>query len=119
MHTVEWLGSSMTNLPGKAARDFASSSCCEHIVTKPSHIDEGVLDLVLTDSPDIVGVRVDSIVGTSDHSAVLIDVVLEQHICHLVCRQEVYLKNKVDLELIVEYVKDELRLLSTHVRYHS
>ena len=32
--------------------------------------------MVLTDVPDLVGVRVGSQVGTSDHSVVLIDVVL-------------------------------------------
>ena len=47
-------------------------------VTEPTHIDEWVLDLVLTDVPDIVGVRVCSSVGTSDHSAIFIDVVLDQ-----------------------------------------
>ena len=32
-------------------------------------------------------------VGTLDHSTILIDVVLKQSTRHLVCRQEVYLKN--------------------------
>ena len=57
------------------------------MVTEPTGIDGGVLDLVLTDIPDVVGVRVGSPVGTSDHSAIFIDVVLEQPILHLVCRQ--------------------------------
>ena len=64
------------------------------MVTEPAHIDGGVLDLGLTDVPDVVGVRVGSPVGTSDHSAVLMEVMLEQPILHLVCRQEVYLKKK-------------------------
>ena len=89
---------------GKVARDFAFSSGCEQIVTKPTHIDEGVIDLVLTDVPDVVGVRVD--LSTSDDSAIFIDVMLEQSIPHLVCRQEVHLKNSVDSELVRRDVKD-------------
>ena len=58
--------------------------------TEPTHIDKEVLELVLTIVPDVVGA-----VGTSDHSAAFIDVVLEQPISHLVGRQEVYLQNSV------------------------
>ena len=54
----------------------------------PIHIDGVVLHIVLTDVPDVVEVRVDSLVGTSDHFAVSIDV-LEQPVPHLVCCQEV------------------------------
>ena len=38
--------------------------------------------------------------GFSEHSAVLIDVVLEQPILQLVCRKEICLKNAVDWELV-------------------
>ena len=55
-----------------------------------------VCDLVLTDVSDAVGVWAGSPVGTSVHSAVFINFVLKQLIPHLVCRQEVYLKNSVD-----------------------
>ena len=88
-----------------SARDFASSSGCEQMITEPTHIDGGVLDLVLTDVPDVVVVRVGSPVGILDHSAVFIDVVLEQPIPHLVCRHEVYLKNSVDWKLVRGDVK--------------
>ena len=70
-HHEECFESSTTNLHGSAARDFASSSGCEQMVTEPTQIDGGVLDLVLTDVFDIVGVRVGSSVGTSNYSAVL------------------------------------------------
>ena len=48
------------------------SSGCEQMVTEPTHVDGGVLDLVLTDVPDIIGVRVSSPGVPSDHSAVFI-----------------------------------------------
>ena len=35
-HHEQWLGSSATNLHGKAARDFASSSGCKQMVAKPT-----------------------------------------------------------------------------------
>ena len=66
------------------------------MVTKPTHIDGGVLDLVLTDVPDVAGVRNGSPVGTAEYSVIFMDVVMEQPIPHLVSRQEVYRKNFVD-----------------------
>ena len=68
-------------------------------MTEPTHIDEGVPDLMLTNVPDLVEVRSGSLVGTSDHSAIFTDAMLEQPIPHLVCRQEVYLRNSLDFEL--------------------
>ena len=62
--------------------------------------------MVLTDAHDFLGVRVGSPIGTSDHSILFIDVVLQQPIPNLVCRQEVYLKNSVDWELVRGDVKD-------------
>ena len=46
------LGSSMTNLHGRAAHDFASSGC-EQMITEPMCIDGVLLDLVLTDVPGV------------------------------------------------------------------
>ena len=58
-----------------AARDCTSSPGCEQMVTEPTYNDGKVIYLVLIDVPDVVGVRFGSHVGTSDHSAVFIDVV--------------------------------------------
>ena len=103
-HHEEWLGSSTTNLLRRAARDFTSSLGFEQMVTEPTHINGGVLDLVLTDVPDVIGVQFGSQVGASDYSALFIDVVLEQTISYLVYRQEVYHKNSVNSELVRENV---------------
>ena len=61
--------------------------------------------MVLTDVLDVVVVRVGSPVGTSDHSVVFTDVMLEQLISHFVCRQEYHLKNSLDRELVRGDVK--------------
>ena len=63
-------------------------------VTESTHIDERVLDLVLTDIADVVGIRVGSPIGTSVHSSVFTDVVLEQPVLHLVCKQAAYIPRK-------------------------
>ena len=42
-HHGEWLRYSSTNWYGRVARDFASSSGCEQMVTEPTHINGGVL----------------------------------------------------------------------------
>ena len=50
---------------------------------------------MLTNVPGLVGVRVDLPKGSSDHSAIFGDYVQEQLKLHLVCKQEVYVKNSV------------------------
>ena len=45
----------------RAARDAASSSYCKQMITEPTHIDGGVLDLVLTDVHYIAGDEVASL----------------------------------------------------------
>ena len=71
----------------------------------PTHIERGDLDLLLTYVPGVVEVRAGSPVGASDRIAVFTDVVLEQYCPPLVCRQDVYLKNSVNWELVREDVK--------------
>ena len=44
------------------------------MVTEPTHIDTGTLDLVLTDARDLVRIRDSSPIGTSNHSALFIDI---------------------------------------------
>ena len=72
------------------------------MVTQPTYIDNRIFDLVLKDVHDLVEVRVGSPVETSDYRRIFSDVVLEQPIPHLMCRQEVYLKNCVDWSLVRE-----------------
>ena len=72
----KWRGFSTTTVHSRASLDFASSASCEQMVTEPKNIYIEVLDLVLTDA-DFDKVRVGLAVGTSNHSAIFIDVVLE------------------------------------------
>ena len=55
-HHQEWLGSSMTNSHGIEAFDFATVSDCDQLVVGPTHARGGILDLVMTDVPDLIQV---------------------------------------------------------------
>ena len=66
-HHEEWLGSSRTDQHGRSACEFSALSDCSQLVDRSTHRDGGVLDLVLTDVPDLVKVTVGSCLGGSDH----------------------------------------------------
>ena len=64
----EWLGSAATNRHGVTAIDFATVSGCDQLVVGPTHARGGILDLLMTDVPDLVRVAVVEPKGNSDHS---------------------------------------------------
>ena len=72
---------------------------------EPTHIDGRVLDLVLKDFADVVGIQGGSPVGTLDCRAIFINAVRQQSILHLLYRQEVYLKISMNWELVRGDVK--------------
>ena len=67
--TQEWLGSRITDAHGGAAFDFATVADCSQLVNGPTHRAGGVLDLVLTNVPDLCNVHVHGNVGRSDHAS--------------------------------------------------
>ena len=64
-HHQEWLGSAKTN----AAFDIATVSGCDQLVVGPTHARGGILDLLMTDVPDLIRVAVVAPIGNSDHSS--------------------------------------------------
>ena len=68
-HHQEWLCSTMTNSHGVAAFDFATVSGCDQLVIGPTHARGGMLDLLMTDVPDLIRVAVVAPIGNSDHSS--------------------------------------------------
>ena len=68
-HHRESLGSTTTNGHGDAAFDFATVSGCDQLVVGPTHARDGILDLLLTDVPDLILVDVVAPIGNSDHSS--------------------------------------------------
>ena len=53
-HHQEWLGSGTTNRHGVAAFDFLTVSGCDQLVVSPIHARGGMLNLLMTDVPDLV-----------------------------------------------------------------
>ena len=62
------MGSATTNSHGVAAYDFATVSDCDQLVVGPTHARGGILDLLMTDVPDLIRVAVVASIGNSDHS---------------------------------------------------
>ena len=62
-HHSEWLGSRITDAHGVAAFDFATVADCSQLVNGRTHRAGGVLDLVLTNVPDLCKVHVHGNVG--------------------------------------------------------
>ena len=52
-----------------AAFDFATVSGCDQLVVGPTHACGGILDLLMTDVPDLIQVAVVAPNGNSDHSS--------------------------------------------------
>lgn len=69
-HHTDWLGSRTTNAHGVAAYDFASVTDCSQLVHVPTHRGGGILDLVMTNVPDLCRVEVQGCIGRSDHSTI-------------------------------------------------
>ena len=68
-HHQEWLGSTTTNRHGVVAFDFPTVSGCDQLVVGPTHARGRILDLLMTDVPDLVRVAVVALIGNSDHSS--------------------------------------------------
>ncbi len=68
---------------------------CSQLVAGPSHLAGNRLDLVLTDVPDTVKVTTLAPLGTSDHSAISIQLSLRQNIPAYTVTKEVFLKGHV------------------------
>ena len=64
----EWLESvSPTDRHGRDALDICNLCGCEQLVRCPIHIAGNVLDVVMTDIPDIIDVVVGTPLGTSEY----------------------------------------------------
>ena len=68
-HHQEWLGSTTTNSHVVAAFYFVTVSGCDQLVVGLTHARGGILDLLMTDAPDLIQVAVVAPIGNSDHSS--------------------------------------------------
>ena len=95
----------MTDIHGRTALDFSTQAGCDQLVRGPTHVRGGVLDLLMTDVPDLVTVSVSSPIGGSDHSSLSVRVNVRQRIPDITVRKEVFLKSRVDWDAVTASVK--------------
>ena len=88
--------SQITDDDGRAAFEFGVSSGTSQLVKEQTHSRGNVLDLLFTDVPETVTVKVDDHIGNSDHSALSINIVINQPVLPVVSDRVVYLKKRVD-----------------------
>ena len=95
----------MTDARGRAALDFCTQAGCDQLVCGPTHVHGGVLDLLITDVPDLVNVSVSSPIGGSDHSSLSVVINVRQRTPDITIRKEVFLKSRVDWDAVTTSVK--------------
>ena len=100
VHHVEWLGSAYTSAYGRSAFDFSNQTGCEQLVSGPTHNHGGILDLLMTNVPDLVSVSVVAPVGGSDHSSLSISLNVRQRTPNFTIRKKVFLKSRVDWDAV-------------------
>ena len=101
-HHSEWLGSLITDAHGVAAFDFATVADCSQLVNGPTHRAGGVLDLVLTNVPDLCNVHVHGNVGRSDHASLGVALNLSPAVAGFDVARRVPLKSRVNWNAVCE-----------------
>ena len=85
----------MTNSQGVAAFDFVTVSGCDQLVVGPTHARGGILDLLMTDVPDLIQVAVVAPMFNSDHSSLSSVILTAQAVPNLCVSRKVFLKTKL------------------------
>ena len=94
-HHQEWLGSETTNSHGVAAFDFATVSGGDQLVVGLTHARGGILDLLMTDIPNLIRVAVVAPIGNSDFSSLSAVILMAQAVPNLCGSRKVFRKHKV------------------------
>ena len=105
-HHQEWLGSTTTNSHGAAAIDFALVSGCDQLIVGPTHARGGILDLLMTDVPDLIRVAVVAPIGNSDHSSLSGVILTAQAVPNLCVSRKVFLKHLVNWNTVCGAMQD-------------
>ena len=105
-HHSEWLESlmsmSITDAHGVAAFDFATVADCSQLVNGPTHMVGGVLDLVLTNAPDLCDAHVHGNVGRSYHASLEVTLNLSPTVAGFDVARRVPLKSRVNWNDVCE-----------------
>ena len=98
----EWLDSNITDMHGRSALEFCTSSACEQLITEPTHKNGNRLDLVFTDVPAIVNAKVSEFIGSSDHCAIEMVVSVNQYIPNATIEKRIWLKSRANWDAVDE-----------------
>ena len=101
-HHSELLGSRITDAHGVASLDFATVADCSQLVNGPTHRAGGVLDLVLTNVPDLCNVNVHGNVGRSDHALLGVTMNLSPTVAGFNVARRVPLRSRVNWDAVCE-----------------
>jgi hypothetical protein len=102
-HHSEWLNSrSPTNASGRAALDFHNTSSLDQIIDFPTHVLGNTLDLLFTDVSGIVSASDFCPIGSSDHSALKIDLRFQHDFSSPSYSKSIWLKSRANWDLIRE-----------------
>ena len=91
------MGSTTSNSHGVAAIDFATVSGYDQLVVGLTHERGGILDLLITDVPDLIRVAVVAPISNSDHSSLSAVISTAQAVPNLCVSRKVFLKHQVNL----------------------
>ena len=105
-HHQEWLGFTTSNCHGLAAFDFATVSSCNQLVVGPTHACGGILDLLMTDVPDLVRVAVVAPIGNSDHFSLSAVISMAQAVPNLCVSRKVFLKHQANRNAVCDAIQD-------------
>ena len=96
----------MTNGHDVAAFDIATVSGCDQLVVGPTHARGGILDLLMTDVPDLIWVAVVAPIGNSDHSWLSAVISMAQAVPILCVSKKVFLKHLVNWNTVSGAMRD-------------
>ena len=98
----------MTNSHGVAALDYATVSGCDQLVAVPTHARGGILDLLMTDVPDLIQVADVAPIGNSDHSSLSGVISRAQDVPNLCVSKKVFLEHQVNWNSVCGGMRDLL-----------
>ena len=99
-------GSATTNSHVVAAFDIANVSSCDQLAVGPTHARGGILDLLMTDVPDLIQVAVVAPIGNSDHSSLSAVISTAQAVPNLCVSSKVFLKHQVNWNTVCGAMRD-------------
>ena len=88
------------------AFDCSTVSGCDQLVVGLTHARGRILDLLMTDVPNLIQVAVVAPIGNSDHSPLLALISMAQTVPNLCVNRKVFLEHKVNWNTVCGAMRD-------------